>query len=245
MTIWSDIEELDFQETDLGELLLRRRRDPAIPGEEIFEVKLGDDFLMSSQFHASEVALADLGLAALDPKRSEPWSVVVGGLGLGHTAHAALKNQQVGELIVVEFLAPIIGWHEAGLVPLGKALSEDDRCRFVHADFFAAASGDDGFDPDQPQRQFDAILLDIDHAPDNWLGETSESFYSAASLQAMSEHLAARGVFALWSNDPPSPAFETELHAAFVNAESHVVEFPNPYTGARSSCTVYVGVKEA
>ena len=43
MTIWSDIEELDYQETTLGELLLRRRRDPAIPGEEIFEVKLGDD----------------------------------------------------------------------------------------------------------------------------------------------------------------------------------------------------------
>ena len=100
-------------------------------------------------------------------------------------------------------------------MPLGSTLTHDERCRLVQADFFAAATGDDGFDPDEPQRKFDAILLDIDHAPDNWLGETSESFYSAVNLQAMSEHLAPGGVFALWSNDPPSAAFETELHAVF------------------------------
>ena len=82
-----DFEELDFQRTPLGDLTLRRRRVAALDGMEVFEVKLGDAFLMSSMFHEVEVALADLGLASLD---GGPFDVVVGGLGLGYTAVAAL-----------------------------------------------------------------------------------------------------------------------------------------------------------
>ena len=85
----ADFAELDFRQTPLGELTLRRRRVAALDGLEVFEVKLGDAFLMSSLFHEVEVALADLGLAALDPGPSD---VVVGGLGLGYTAVAALKH---------------------------------------------------------------------------------------------------------------------------------------------------------
>lgn len=56
-------EELDWQETPMGELTLRRRREPTLDID-VFEVKLGDEFLMSSLFTVAEVALADLGLAA-------------------------------------------------------------------------------------------------------------------------------------------------------------------------------------
>ncbi len=84
-----DFEELDFQETPLGELTLRRRRLLSLGEMEIFEVKLGDAFLMSSLFHEVEVALADFGLGELDVP--PPWEVVVGGLGLGYTAVAALQ----------------------------------------------------------------------------------------------------------------------------------------------------------
>ncbi len=245
MDVWSDLEELDFQHTVLGDLLLRRRRDPAIPGVELFEVKLGEDFLMSSQFHASEVALAELALkrlAGLMPG-SQPWQVVVGGLGLGHTARAALDDARVGEVVVVEFLEPIIGWHQRSLVPLGQSLCGDARCRFVHADFFAAAASDTGFDPLAPGRLFDAILLDIDHAPDNWLGSDNGDFYSVAGLRAMSEHLSERGVFGLWSNDPPQAGFEARLAGVFEQCEAHRVSFDNPYTGDESACTVYLGHK--
>ena len=57
--------ELDFRKTALGDLSLRRRRVRALDALKVFEVKLGDAFLMSSLFHEVEVALADLDLAAL------------------------------------------------------------------------------------------------------------------------------------------------------------------------------------
>ena len=47
------LEELDVQSTPLGELVLRRRRVASLDGEEVYEVKLGEAFLMSSMFTAS------------------------------------------------------------------------------------------------------------------------------------------------------------------------------------------------
>ena len=48
----------------MGEVSLRRRRDP-VTGQDVFEVKLDDDFLMSSMFVEAEVALAHLALDRL------------------------------------------------------------------------------------------------------------------------------------------------------------------------------------
>jgi hypothetical protein len=83
-------EELDYQKTRMGELVLQRRTMLSLKGREVYEVKLGDAYLMSSLFHDSEVALADIALSALD---GTGWDIVVGGLGLGYTAAAALKYE--------------------------------------------------------------------------------------------------------------------------------------------------------
>ncbi len=83
-----DFEELDYRETPIGELSLRRRTQLPL-GVEVFEVKLGDEFLMSSLFTEGEIALADLGLADLG---GGPLDVVVGGLGLGYSARAVLDH---------------------------------------------------------------------------------------------------------------------------------------------------------
>src|SRR3954451_4571226 len=98
-TMPRDFEELDFQPTPLGDLSLRRRRIRALDDLEVFEVKLGEAFLMSSLFTVVEVALAQLGLA---PLGAGPLEVVVGGLGLGYTAAAALDHESVGALLVVD-----------------------------------------------------------------------------------------------------------------------------------------------
>ena len=81
-----EFEELDYQQTPLGVISLRRRSEPRLDGKILFEVKLGDEFLMSSLFTEAEVQLARLGLAGLG---GTDLDVVVGGLGLGYTAVAA------------------------------------------------------------------------------------------------------------------------------------------------------------
>lgn len=235
-----DFEELDYRKTPLGELTLRRRRVPALGGIDVFEVKLGDAFLMSSLFHEVEVALANLGLAALD---AGSWDVVVGGLGLGYTAQAALDHAAVQSLVVVDALDAVIEWHERGLVPLGAALTADPRCRFILGDFFALAASAFGFDPNQPGRKFHAVLLDIDHSPRNLLHPQNAAFYEPAGLRAFAEHLHDGGVFALWSDDPPDEDFLRALKTAFTTATAHVVTFPNPLLDRESASTVYVACK--
>ncbi|MDH3527661.1 MAG: spermidine synthase, partial [Gammaproteobacteria bacterium] len=61
-----EFEELDYQKTPLGEISLRRREEPRLDGKILYEVKLGDEFLMSSLFTNAEIQLARLGLAALE-----------------------------------------------------------------------------------------------------------------------------------------------------------------------------------
>ena len=107
--------ELDYRETPIGALSLRRRRELSL-GVDVFEIKLGDEFLMSSLFTASEIELAKLGLAELSEAGLE---VVVGGLGLGYTAQAVLEHAPVGALLVVDALEAVIDWHRDGLLPLG------------------------------------------------------------------------------------------------------------------------------
>lgn len=238
-----DFAELDFQTTPLGDLSLRRRRVASLDDLEVFEVKLGDDFLMSSLFHEVEVALADLGLAALEAGNEMPaarYDVVVGGLGLGYTAVATLKHAAVREVIIVDFLEAVIGWHQRGLVPLGPTLTADPRCRLVHGDFFALAASAPGFDPAAPARRFHAILLDIDHSPRNLLHPRHAELYSPAGLRALATHLEAGGVFALWSDDPPDADFLQALRAVFATAKAHIVTFPNPLLDRESASTVYV-----
>lgn len=232
-------EEIDCQPSIIGDISLRRRRLPAFGERDIYEVKLGDEFLMSSLFVEGEVALADLGLAAIEGNNL---SVVVGGLGLGYTAEAALRSERVGELLVVEYLAPVIRWHREEKVPLGQALNADRRCRYTQGDFFALAGGDAGFDPEAPGRQFDAVLLDIDHSPRALLHDDSAPFYSETGLGQLATHLRPGGVFALWSNEPPDEPFTALLRRLFPSVKAHEVSFFNPFQDRLACNTVYVTV---
>ncbi len=228
-------EELAWRETPMGEISLRRRRDPQLDVD-VFEVKLGDEFLMSSLFTVAEVELSRLGLAAL-PDR--PLDVVVGGLGLGYTARTALEDRRVRSLTVVEALGEVVDWHRRDLLPDTVGLAGDQRVRLLEGDFFALAAGD-GFDPEQPGRRFDAVLLDVDHSPRHVLHLSHAPFYTADGLRALRRLVVDDGVFALWSDDPPDDEFLAVLREVLADVEAHVVEFANPLTRGTSANTVYV-----
>lgn len=227
-------EELDYRVTPVGPIALRRRTLLAL-NLDVYEVMLGDEHLMSSLFTEGEIALAALGL---EPCVGDGLTVVVGGLGLGYTARAALDDPRVGEVIVIEAMEAVIDWHRQGLLPMGYHLAAESRCRLVQRDFFALA--DEGFDAGEPGRRFDAILLDIDHSPRALLNEAHARFYTPASLKRMAAQLVPGGVFAMWSDAAPDVGFEAILASAFVAVTAKVVTFANPLTGADSSCTIYV-----
>jgi spermidine synthase len=223
-------EELDWVQTPMGDLSLRRRTEPTL-GVEIFEVKLGDEFLMSSLFTVAEEELATLGLAAT---RGEELAVLVGGLGLGYTALTALRDPRVASLTVVDALPAVIEWHKRWLLPTSEELVRDERTSLVLDDFFALMRR-------VPLVRYDAILLDVDHSPRHQLDPSHADLYEVAGLQALAAHLVDGGIFALWSDDPPDAEFMVKLAAVFDDTDAHLVDFANALTGGTSSNTVYVG----
>jgi spermidine synthase len=230
--------ELDWQDTPMGEISLRRRREPTLDVD-VYEAKLGDEFLMSSLFTVAEIALAALGLAAV---QGDDLAVVVGGLGLGYTAQAVLEDSRVSSLHVVEALPAVIGWHERLLLPVSPALVDDQRCRLVQGDFFALTAQPGSYAPDAPV-QLDALLVDIDHTPDHLLHPSHAAFYSVAGLERVKARLQAHGVFGLWSDDPPESGFVSLLGQVFDDVRAEVVEFANPLTGGQSANTVYLALR--
>jgi spermidine synthase len=230
-------EELDWRPTPLGAISLRRRRDP-VSGTDVLEVKLDDDFLMSSLFTVAEVEVARLALARLPGTGLD---VAVGGLGLGYTAQTVLDDPNVRSLVVIETLGEVIEWHTRGLIPLGASLTADPRCRLVQGDFFAMVA-DAGLDPEAAGRRFHAIVVDIDHSPRHLLHPSHAGFYQLSGVRRLAEHLHPGGVFSLWSNDPPDADYESLLRAVFVDVRAEVVRFHNPLQDRDATNTVYVAV---
>lgn len=225
------IEELGWRATPMGEISLRRRRDLTLDVD-VYEVRLGEEFLMSSLFPVAEIELARLGLAAT----AEPvLDVVVGGLGLGYTARAALDDPRVRSMQVVDALEAVIEWHRQELLPDAAGLATDPRCRLVLGDFFALVASGKGFGG-----PVHAVLLDVDHTPRHVLHPSHAPFYEETGLRRLLALLHPGGVFALWSDDPPDEEFLFVLRAVFQRADAHVVPFANHLTGGTSTNTVYV-----
>lgn len=219
----------------MGDISLRRRLEPTLRVD-VYEVKLDDEFLMSSLFTEAETALATLALADLPGTELD---VVIGGLGLGYTARAVLEDPRVRSLDVIEALNPVIDWHHRELVPVARRLTTDGRCRFIQGDFFAAIAAGTGFAADTAPRRH-AALVDIDHSPRHLLDPVHAAFYERSGLQRLAGRLHPGGVFGLWSDGSPDDDFLSVLNQVFATCTAHVVTFPNFYTGSDAANTVYV-----
>lgn len=228
-------EELDFRRTKIGDISLRRRTELSL-GVDVLEIKLGDEFLMSSLFTEGEIELARLGLRGLP---AGPLDVAVGGLGLGYTAVAALAQENVRSLLVIEAIPEVIEWHRRGLIPAGAQLTAESRCHLALGDFFALAASP-GLDARSPLKRFHAVLLDIDHSPRGVLHPSHASFYEPDGLRRLAAHLHPGGVFALWSNEVPDDGFLTILGGVFARSIAHEVKFHNPLQNREAVNTVYV-----
>jgi spermidine synthase len=199
-------EVLACEDTKLGLLILRRRELLSRPGTLVTEITLNHEFLMSSYITLSERTLARHALA-LHPGRD--LNVLVGGLGLGYTAHEVLVagGERVARVEVVEFLPEVIEWVSRDLVPLSAALRADERIVLVEGDVYDRLSR-------SPEQKHDLVLIDVDHSPDEHLGDANAAFYTEAGLRRAGAHLADSGVLAVWSYAEHSP-FATALRRVF------------------------------
>ncbi len=214
----SNLEILAYEATPLGPLCLRRRRLLNAPGTTVTETTLNHEFLMSSYYTDSERALAS---TAVQMHGGENLDILIGGLGLGYTAHEVLGFGCVRSVEVVEFLPQVITWFDRGLVPLAVELSSDERLRFFKGDIYRRLSG-------SPKKKFDVILIDVDHSPDDRLDFDSGRFYTAEGLKEVREHLAQGGVLGVWSCAEDSP-FVDALHEMFCEVRIQPVSFNNGF----------------
>jgi spermidine synthase len=211
-----DIDVLACEPTPIGLICLRQRPVPGESGAVVTEITLDNQFLMSSENTESERALSSL---ALEMHPGTGLRVLVGGLGLGYTAHEALRSGRVARVEVVELLAPVIDWVARGLVPLSGELNADARLTVTEGDVYLRLS-------QPPQARYDLILIDVDHSPDERLGSSNASFYTAEGLALAKQCLAPGGVLAVWSYAESSP-FADALRAVFRQVHVERSSFEN------------------
>jgi spermidine synthase len=210
-------EIVDSRATPIGVLDLRRRELPARPGLIVTEITINDDMLMSSLSTVSERALATSALAL--HAAGDGLRVLVGGLGLGYTAHVALADPRVAYVRVVDRVPAVIGWLREGLFPLSAELNGDDRLEVCESDVYAELLG--------PGREaYDLVLIDVDHSPTEPLDPASEPFYTWQGQRQVVDHLAPAGVLAVWSSDDDDD-FAEVLEEVYPEARRERVRWVN------------------
>ncbi len=224
-----DFEVLASEDGPLGMIWLRERELPSDPGTVITEIMINHELLMSSYHTTSERALAS---CSLERHPGSALRVLIGGLGLGYTAFEALQSERVEHVEVVELLPPVAEWLRSGRVPLSADLNEDERFTVTTGDIFGQLAA-------APERRYDLILIDVDHAPDERLGDTNAGFYTPAGLELAKAHLAEGGVLGVWSYAENSP-FADALRKVFAHVDLEAVSFDNVLTEVHENNWLFI-----
>lgn len=222
-------------ESPIGAICLRRRELLSRPGTVITEITVDHMLLMSSYHTESERALASRSLERHGGR--EDLRVLVGGLGLGYTAQEVLRSSAVTHVDVIEFLPEVIGWMRNGLVPLSEELGCDPRLEIIEGDVYSlmATPGD---------AQYDLILIDVDHSPDEMLADANAFFYTQEGLELAKSHLKGGGLLGVWSYADSSP-FAAALRAVFPHGDIEPVAFDNDLTGEHEVNWLFLALKSA
>jgi spermidine synthase len=225
------LEILAYETTPLGPLCLRRRNTRHEPPQRVTEITLNHEFLMSSLHTDSERALAEIPLAHLP---GNDLSVLIGGLGLGYTADAALASERVSRVLVVEFLPQIIQWLADGLIPLAAGLNADPRLAIVEGDVYARLLSVPTPEP------FDLILVDVDHSPADPLAASNAPFYTTAGMALARQHLQPGGILALWSCAEHTPTLEA-MRRELTDVAAHPIRYYNRHVDEEFTDWIYTG----
>lgn len=161
---------------------------------EHFSIKIaGSGDLMSTRMHGSEDALAELACRRVATQPAP--RVLIGGLGLGFTLAAALRQLGPGaEVVVAELVPGVVAWNRDVLGAHAGHPLRDPRAVVQAVDVVRLLRG--------AHAAYDAVMLDVDNGPDGLTHAGNEWLYTPAGLRAIHAALRPGGVLAVWSAGP-------------------------------------------
>jgi spermidine synthase len=192
-----------------------------VGGDELVLARRGDEYairlrgaeLMNSRSHASEEALARLACTGL--ARTRDARVLIGGLGMGFTARAALDALAPdARITIVELVPEVVAWNRDHLAALARRPLEDPRID-VRVGDVAATIG-------EAHDAWHAILLDVDNGPDAFTAPANAALYGLKGLIAARRALVKDGALGVWSVEDDKK-FTDRLRGAGLDVERHRV----------------------
>jgi spermidine synthase len=192
------LERLGEARTPNGTLIALYRHDGA------YLIRADGVELMSTRRHLSEDRLADVACARLQEVSQA--RVLIGGLGLGFTLRAALRQlRDDAEVVVAELVPEVIAWNADPRYDLSADAMGDPRVRVVHDDVVNVLRANPG--------GFDAIMLDTDNGPDGMLMSENARLYATRGIGVTVAALRAGGSVVYWSVGD-DPRFAAALRGA-------------------------------
>ena len=183
------LERLGEARTPNGTLLALYRHDGA------YLIRADGVELMSTRRHLSEDRLAEVACAPL--REVLQARVLIGGLGLGFTLRAALRQlRDDAQIVVAELVPEVIEWNADPRYGLSVDAMDDPRVRVLHDDVINVLRANPG--------AFDAIMLDTDNGPDGMLMSESARLYATRGIRETVAALREGGSIVYWSvgDDP-------------------------------------------
>ena len=177
--------------TERGELVLRQV-------DNDYEVISNGTFLMDTRGGHSEQLLVDAALQ----RHHAPHDVLIGGLGIGFSLVAALRDHRVAQVTVVEVEQALVEWHDTHLASFSGGLLHDARVVVVVADISTHLAA--------RASSYDVVCLDVDNGPDWTVIEANNALYDDAGSRLVVGALRPGGVLSVWSAHA-SPSYEQRL----------------------------------
>jgi spermidine synthase len=175
-----------------------------------FSIRVRGQELMNSRSHGSEDALAELACARIARRRDA--CVLVGGLGMGYTAAAALARLGPEARVVVAELVPaVVRWNRGPLAALAGDPLRDPRLDLRVVDV--------GLLLPKSRGAYDAILLDVDNGPEGLTRKGNDRLYDLAGVSAAFTALRPGGVLGVWSAAPDRAFAESLRQVGFTVEE--------------------------
>lgn len=195
----------------------------------VFTLRISGIELMTSRAHDSEERLATTAIGLLPASRRP--RVLVGGLGMGYTARAALDATPCpSEVVVAELLPAVVRWNRDHIGHLAGRPLDDPRLTVVEQDLFELIAGS--------PHAFDVVINDVDNGPGGCALERNERLYRRDGLAAIRRCLRPGGVLAVWCVDDDPRLVKAMAQAGF-RAHAETIYARNVARGHRH--TLFVG----